>query len=180
MQPNIHPTAVIYGREHITFGRNVRIDAFTVITACAQGMHFGDCVHIGAASVILGSSDRVSFGTGSGLSPRVTVFTATDDFTSGALVGACVPVDLRGLTIGPVVLEEHATVGCGAVILPGARLGRGAAVGAMTIVKHSIEPLAVVVGPSARTIKYRSAELLDKLDAELRRRMSELVRVDCT
>ncbi len=172
MKPNIHPTAVIYGREHITFGRNVRIDAFAVITACAHGMHFGDCVHIGAGCIILGSSARVSFGTGSGLSPRATIFTATDDFASGALVGACVPADLRSLTTGPVVLEDHATVGCGAVILPAVTLGRGSAVGALAIVKRSVEPLAVVVGPTARTIKYRSAELLDRLDAELRRRLS--------
>jgi galactoside O-acetyltransferase len=158
----------MYGREHIRFGRHVRIDAFTVLTASPDGMEIGDFVHIGAHCVVLGSAARVTFGRGAGLSPRVTLFTATDDFTSGVLVGPCIPSDLRGVRSGAVALADHAVVGCGSVILPGVTLGRGSAVGAMSLVRRDVEALAVVT--NQRVVGHRDRDLLDRLDAELLRR----------
>ncbi|MEP6509107.1 MAG: acyltransferase [Gemmatimonadales bacterium] len=58
----------------------------------------------------------------------------------------------------PVVLEDNVWVGFDAVILPGVRVGRGAIIGARTIVSRSIEPYAVVAGNPQRTLRFIDAD----------------------
>ena len=54
---------------------------------------------------------------------------------------------------GPVTLEADAWIGAGAIILPGVTVGRGAVVGALSVVAANVEPLHVVAGQPAKTIR---------------------------
>lgn len=53
----------------------------------------------------------------------------------------------------PVVIEDHAWIGCNVVILPGVTIGMGAVVGAGSIVTHDIPPMTVAVGNPCRVIR---------------------------
>lgn len=55
------------------------------------------------------------------------------------------------------VLERGASIGGGATILPGVRIGRGALVGAGAVVTKSIPPYAIVTGCPARITGYVNA-----------------------
>lgn len=75
--------------------------------------------------------------------------------------GAAVPPDARdgGPRHGPapeptIVIGDEAWVGVRSILLPGARLGRGAIVGAATVVDFEIPPYAVVGGNPARLIGW--------------------------
>jgi serine acetyltransferase/dTDP-4-dehydrorhamnose 3,5-epimerase-like enzyme len=52
------------------------------------------------------------------------------------------------------VLERGASIGGGATILPGVRIGRGALVGAGAVVTKSVPPYAIVTGCPARITGY--------------------------
>lgn len=52
-----------------------------------------------------------------------------------------------------IVVEDDAWIGLGTVILPGVRIGRGAIVGAMSVVRADVEAWTVVAGNPAVTIK---------------------------
>jgi acetyltransferase-like isoleucine patch superfamily enzyme len=52
-----------------------------------------------------------------------------------------------------VTIEDDAWIGSGAVILPGVRIGRGAVVGANSVVTEDVPPLTVVAGLPARPIR---------------------------
>ena len=52
----------------------------------------------------------------------------------------------------PVVVEERASIGSGALILGGVRIGAGAIVGAGAVVTRDVAPGTVVAGVPARTI----------------------------
>ncbi len=54
----------------------------------------------------------------------------------------------------PVVLEDNAWVGFGAIIMPGVRLGKGCVVGSKTIITQDVPPYAIVVGDPAKIVKY--------------------------
>jgi acetyltransferase-like isoleucine patch superfamily enzyme/dTDP-4-dehydrorhamnose 3,5-epimerase-like enzyme len=56
------------------------------------------------------------------------------------------------------IIEEGASIGAGAVILPGLIVGRGAMVGAGATVTRSVPPRAIVVGNPARIIGYTDTE----------------------
>ncbi len=58
----------------------------------------------------------------------------------------------------PVIIEDDTWIGCNAVILKGVRVGRGAIVGAGTIVSKDVPPYTIVAGNPARIIRYRFDE----------------------
>lgn len=58
-------------------------------------------------------------------------------------------------THAPIVIEEDAFIGGRVIVLPGVRIGRGAAVGAGAVVTKNVAPGAVVVGNPAREIRRR-------------------------
>jgi len=56
---------------------------------------------------------------------------------------------------GPTVVEDDVWIGARATILSGVRIGRGAIVGAGSVVAKDVPPYAIVVGNPARVIRYR-------------------------
>jgi len=50
----------------------------------------------------------------------------------------------------PPVLEHHCSIGAGAVILPGIRIGHHGRVGAGAVVTHNVDPWVLVVGVPAK------------------------------
>jgi serine O-acetyltransferase len=68
---------------------------------------------------------------------------------------------------GRPVIEDHVDIGAGVVIVGGVTVGRGAIVGANSVVARSVPPFAVVVGAPARIIRMRDpAELGDPVIVE--------------
>lgn len=53
---------------------------------------------------------------------------------------------------GPVV-EDWVSIGAGAVILPGARMGEGSVIGANSVVSHDVPPRKLVLGVPGRIIR---------------------------
>jgi UDP-2-acetamido-3-amino-2,3-dideoxy-glucuronate N-acetyltransferase len=68
------------------------------------------------------------------------------------------------------VVEEGASIGAGAVILPALRIGRNAMVGAGAVVTRSVPPNAIVVGNPARIIGYQNAKknITSKQDSDVK------------
>ncbi len=84
--------------------------------------------------------DRVS------IAPRVTLVTSSHP--NNSLIRGFAPVSR-----GPIVIEADAWLGVGCVILPGVRIGRGAVVGANSVVLDDVPSLHVVAGQPARTVR---------------------------
>lgn len=57
------------------------------------------------------------------------------------------------------VIEDGASVGGGAVILPGIRVGRRAMIGAGAVVTKNVPPYAIVVGNPARIVGYAETDM---------------------
>jgi len=64
------------------------------------------------------------------------------------------------------ILEKGCSIGSGAVILPGVRIGQNAMVGAGAVVTHDVPPYAVVAGNPARIINYTDIQLRSSRDIE--------------
>ena len=57
------------------------------------------------------------------------------------------------MSSGPVTIEDDAWIGAGVVVMPGVRIGRGAVVGANSVVNADVAPLTVVAGQPARPLR---------------------------
>lgn len=159
----IHRTAVLAGCQHISIGDNSRIDCFSLISASERGVDIGTCVHIAAGCYLFGGGGRILMEDFSGLSSRVSLYTATDDYSGGAMTNPTVPDEFRKVACGDVILRKHAIVGASCVVLPGVELKLGAAVGALTCVRKSVDEFTVKVGNPRRpqTVGQRGRELLE-------------------
>lgn len=113
------------------------------------GFQIGTDVYIADDLIIVEElSDRgnITIGNRVSIAPRVTLVTSSHPNHSRTRGFA--PVSR-----GPIVIEDDAWLGAGCVILPGVRIGRGAVVGANSVVSQDVAPLHVVAGQPARTIR---------------------------
>lgn len=157
----ISSSAVFYNAERIEIGNNVRIDDFCTISACQDGfVIIGNYVHI-ASYCYIEAPAGIEFCDFSGLAARCTVYGGSDDYGGDYLTNPCVPLKYRSCRASKIVLGKHVVVGTCSVILPGAILGDGSAIGAMSMVKGVIPEYKIAVGTPAKVVKSRSQKLIE-------------------
>jgi galactoside O-acetyltransferase len=149
----------MYGTSLISIGNHVRIDDFTVITAGAPVM-IGNYVHIHSYCGLYGQAGIVMEDF-SGLSGRVSVYTASDDYSGRTMTNPTVPAEYKGVKAAQIRIGRHAIIGTGAVLLPGASIGEGAAVGALVLVSKPVPDWSIYAGNPPSVIKERRRDLLD-------------------
>jgi acetyltransferase-like isoleucine patch superfamily enzyme len=121
-------------REQCVIGSRCIISRYVTInynTRIGDGTKIMDLTHI-TGNCIIGNDVFVSTG----------VFTANDNRIGAA---GYHEEDIQGPTI-----ENAAMIGAGAVLLPGVRIGRGAIVGAGSVVTRDVHPDSTVIGIPAR------------------------------
>ena len=155
----ISKKASIYSPSSINVGSDVRIDDFCILSG---RITLGNNIHIGAFCALYGRFG-IEMADYTGLSPRTTIFSATDDFGGDFLISPMAPDEYTNVTGGLVKLEKYVQVGAGSIILPNVTLTEGAATGSMTLVNRSLEPWTIYAGIPAKELKARKRGLLDKI-----------------
>ena len=162
---NVSRTALIstrasfYGTQRISLGEHCRIDDFCVLSAGEGGIEIGRNVHVAVMCTLIGKGKMV-LSDFSNISGRVSIYSSNDDYGGACLAGAMLPEELRNVDHRGVTLGRHAIVGAGSVVLPGVHIGDGAAVGAMSLVKESLDAFGIYVGCPARKVGERERALL--------------------
>ncbi|MRS04685.1 acyltransferase [bacterium] len=151
--------ARFYGTEKITIGDNVRIDDFCILSG---EIRLGSNIHISAYSAMYGKYG-IEINDYSGLSPRCTIFSASDDFSGDFLIGPMLDESLTNVTGAKVHIGRFTQLGSGCIVLPGASIGEGVAVGAMSLIIHNLDDWGIYKGIPAKFLKKRSRKLLDLL-----------------
>lgn len=145
-----------------------------VVLKHPETFEIGDCVFIGAQTMIQGRFDgKCRIGNHVWIGPQA-YFDARDlileDYVGwgpGAKVlGSAhtaepldVPIITTNLEIKPIVIGHGADVGVNATILPGVRVGAHAIVGAGAVVTKDVPDYAVVGGVPARVLRSRRDKL---------------------
>jgi acetyltransferase-like isoleucine patch superfamily enzyme len=144
--------------------------ACNVVLKHPETMQFGDCVFLGAQTMIQGRFDgtctignHVWIGPQSYFDARNLVLEDYVGWGPGAKVlgsahtGAPIdePIIATDLMIRPVVIAFGADIGMNASVLPGVRIGAHSIVGAGAVVTHDVPDYAVVAGVPARVIRDR-------------------------
>jgi galactoside O-acetyltransferase len=146
--------ALLFAPERMHLGDSVRIDAYCVISAGLPGLSIGRNVHLSAHVTILGQGP-VEIGDFATLSVRCSIFSSNDDYSGHTMTNPTVPSRYRNSENAPVVIGAHAILGAGVIVLPGARIGESAAVGAASLINTDIPDFAIAAGIPARLIGER-------------------------
>lgn len=159
---NVHISdrASFYNTANISFGNNVRIDDFCVLSAGVGGIHIGNHVHIAVYSLLIGAG-KITISDFCNFSSRVSIYSSNDDYSGASMTNPTVPSQYTGVTHADVFFAKHVIVGSGSIILPGITLEEGVAVGALSLVKTNCYAFGIYAGNPAKRIKERKRNLLE-------------------
>ncbi|HEC08426.1 MAG TPA: acyltransferase [Acidimicrobiales bacterium] len=150
------PTGVVYGERYIHIGsRTLLADHVTLTAGMIPGqamvtdpvVRIGDNCMIGRGNSIVG---HFSIDIGDGVFTGTNVYVTDQNHVyedTSRWIGIQDPVE------APVGIGDGTWIGSGAVILPGARIGRHVVVAANSVVRGEIPDHSVVAGVPARVVK---------------------------
>jgi acetyltransferase-like isoleucine patch superfamily enzyme len=150
------PATVIFGEGRISVGERTTIGPNATLSA---GMPIHADAH---GDPIITIGDRTMLGKGIGIVGHERVEIGNDIWTGHYVYitdqnhgyeGLDEPIGLQMWHNSPVVIGDGCWLGHGAVILPGARLGRNVAVAAGAVVRGEIPDHCVVAGVPARIVR---------------------------
>ncbi len=151
-----HPTATLFGARSIHVGEDTLIGPYAVLSvghtphdphAPERGLVIGARCVIGAR-VILTAHESIVIGD--------DVWFGQDIFVSDASHGYQDVETPIGLQLGfadPVEIGAGSWIGHGAIILPGAKIGRNVVIGAGSVVRGEIGDHSVAVGAPAKVVR---------------------------
>lgn len=150
----------IIGLQNIAIADNVRIDGQTTLAVSKGHCRIGRNIHIGGGGHLAcaGGLDIEDFAN---LSQGVRIYTVSDDYSGATMTNPTIPAEFTGVTLAPVRIGRHAILGSGSVVLPGADLGEGVALGALTLVTRPLAAWGIYAGVPARRLRDRQRNLLD-------------------
>jgi acetyltransferase-like isoleucine patch superfamily enzyme len=131
------------------WARNAFFPGWRVRLLRFSGFTIGRDVYIADDLLIveeLAERGNITIGDRVSIAPRVTLITSSHPNNSRIR-------DFAPLAEGPIVIEDDAWLGAGCVVLPGVRIGRGAVVGANSVVTEDVPPLHIVAGQPARAVR---------------------------
>lgn len=158
--PRLSDKASYYNCRNIRIGDNVRIDDFCVLSAGDGGINIGSHVHIAVYASLIGSGN-ITASDFSGISSRVSIYSSNDDYSGSFLTGPTVPPEFTNVKHADVFIGQHVIIGAGSVVLPGAMLEDGVAIGALSLVTGRCEAFGIFSGVPAKRIKERKRSLLE-------------------
>jgi galactoside O-acetyltransferase len=152
----ISRNASFYGVENMSIGNHVRIDDFCILSGYIT---LGSHIHISSFCALYGSNG-IEMEDYTGLSPRCTVLSATDDFSGDYLIGPIVESKLTNVMGGKVIIKKYSHIGASSVIFPNLTINEGVAVGAMSLVNKSLQAWTIFAGIPVKPIRERTKGLL--------------------
>jgi len=156
----ISRNASFYGIENMIIGNHVRIDDFCILSGIIT---LGSHIHISAYCGLYGSHG-IEMEDYTGLSPRCTVFSASDDFSGNYLISPMVENKCTNVTGGKVLIKKYSQIGVGCVIMPNLTIYEGVAVGAMSFVNKNLNEWGIYSGIPVKKMKDRDRGLLELID----------------
>jgi galactoside O-acetyltransferase len=156
----ISDRASIHGAARIDIGDHVRIDDFCILSAGVGGISFGSYIHVGCYSSLIGK-ETITIRDLATISSRVSIYSSTDDFSGEHLISPMAEPEHTHVTSLPIEIGKYSVLGAGSILLPGAQVAEGSALGSMTLLKHPTEPYAIYVGCPARFLRARDTRCRD-------------------
>lgn len=156
----IHERVTLVGIENISIGSHVRIDPEVILLATGP-LTIGCYTHI-AAGVFIAAKAGFEMKNFANIAHGARIYTVNDDYSGEHLMGPTIPPELLSLSPGAVLMQEHANIGAGGIVLPGVTMSEGSVLGALSLIARSTEPWTMYGGVPAKPIKPRRKDVITK------------------
>jgi acetyltransferase-like isoleucine patch superfamily enzyme len=133
---------------NVTLGDNVKIAKFCSVYGSPDHLlEIGDHSYVGMFSILNGYSAKLKIGKHVSIAQNVNIMTDSGPNAS-PLMQSIYPI-----TKGEVIIEDHAWIGAGVIIMPNVRIGRCCIIAANSFLLSDAEPYSVYAGNPAKLIK---------------------------
>ena len=137
--------------KNVSFGKNVSIGVFCHFYSKGGIIKIEDNVALNI-NVVINSSigGRIIIGQNSLIGPNVTIRTANHNFDS-----VKIPINKQGHKFGDIIIQEDVWIGANSIELGNVKIGKGAIIGAGSLINKDVDPFTIVAGVPAKLIKKR-------------------------
>lgn len=148
----IEDDVLVFHPEHVAIGAGVYVGHRAILKGYHRNLLvIGDGTWIGE-QCFFHAAGGITIGRNVGIGPGVRIITSFH-----AEEGIDRPILNSRIEFGPVVIEDDADLGVGAIVLPGVTIGRGVQVGAGAVVSRDLPAFVVAAGVPARVLRRRDA-----------------------
>ncbi|MBA4056613.1 MAG: acetyltransferase [Marivirga sp.] len=157
---SISPLAAFHYEEikDINIGKGCYIGEFTTVWVINNNENLknscliiGDNTYIGEQNNIRASGGRITIGRNCLISQQVSIIAANHEYEKNAIIKSQPWSTVNNF----VTIEDDVWVGCGAQILSGVIVGKGAIIAAGSVVTKDVEAYSIVAGVPARKVNSR-------------------------
>lgn len=151
----------LVGSKYIVLGNRVKIDSYSTISTWNSikynpSLQIGDGTEIGAFAHIT-CINKVSIGRNVLIGKFVTI--TDNSHGCNTYVELDIPPSKRELySKGEVIIEDNVWIGDKVTILPNIKIGKGAIIGANSVVTKDVPPFVIACGNPLRTINILKYE----------------------
>jgi acetyltransferase-like isoleucine patch superfamily enzyme len=155
--------AIVWNPENVSIGSESHIDTYVKLEGGEKNVgniEVGRHVHI-AGNVIIHGGGGVRIKDYAAVAAGTCVYSSSNYYKRGEepnvflSMSASAPDEMKYVVNKQVTIEEYAFIGLNSVVLPGVRIGRGAIVGANSLVINDIPDYSIAVGSPAKVISRR-------------------------
>ena len=141
---------LVFHPENVYLGARVYVGHHAILKGYYDNaLRVGDGTWIGQ-QCFFHAGGGITIGENVGIGPAVKILTSVHEEA-----GRAVPILHAPLRFAPVVIEDDADLGVGAIVLPGVTIGRGAQIAAGAVVTRDVPAYGIAVGVPARVERHR-------------------------
>lgn len=147
----VHPTVLIYDRRNVILCQDCTIAEYVIIRSPTAPLVVGENTQVGPFVVIHTGHYGVTIGTNVMIAPHCVIAGGNHEYRN-----LDIPMINSGdFSNGPIVIEDDVWIGANCTITDNVRIGKGAIVGANSLVNRNVDPYSIVGGVPASIISTR-------------------------
>jgi acetyltransferase-like isoleucine patch superfamily enzyme len=146
----VSPKAIVEKKSLVSLGNNAEIQDYVIIKTFTSEVKIGEYSQLNPYTVIYGGVG-VSIGNNVMIGPHCMIAAGTHDY-----IQVDKPMRFAGnLDKGPIIIDDDVWIGANCTISDGVHIGKGAVIGANSVVTKNVNAFDVVAGCPAKKIKNR-------------------------
>ncbi len=147
----LNSTAILYNKENVVQKEGSHINEFVIIRSPVSKLILGKNSHINAFTVIFTGTHGITIGENVMIAPHCCLIEGSHEYRNVEI-----PMMWAGnFSDGAIIIEDDVWIGANCTILHNVTIGKGAVIGAGSVVNRNVEPYSIMAGVPARKIKSR-------------------------